>query len=590
MSAVPRNLLVLRVDDDLPIGLPSEPYPVNFANQLPPPFLDPILLETRLGPTLGMKNWASAIGYWKAFQENLTADLIVSDVQFIDPTSPLVALSSGEEPLKTPSGLGHFKLFALMARMRGGPIGVALHTADPQQWQVGAESHDPIIRAMSYMAAHEIGELAALVGDAEDLPQGGAAACWAWLQDRTAKSRNHRDAVPIALRGYRKQLRDAKILPADWAALVSWCGGMVLRCQANPKGLTALTEEDDKGIAILRPDGVRDLISMRSIFADVPLLKHGLDFDYPCLPEECFDLVKSADFDALTPARLPKIGGLVAACDGLHDAYLNASRILEHFPCLDTSPKRLANVGGALGAGKLAIGLALLFLEVRVEYHMVKAWERLYESASWAPETDAFVDEDGEPLRFWLQAVYRRARGDGPIDLDDVAEVLKGKRGLAVSQKSFTAGAIRCVELLKSIGSLSEIPGEGLYEAVGGRAGDLGAGDWNGDVSTLPVPSKPLEPPANFYKKAGFGPAFFTSDGKIRDWAGIRLALSGYNNYSVGVTRIVDDAFSDGAEHAVAFLQSFTAGEAPVWIKELCRTFANDEGWTDARTWAVSFR
>src|SRR4051794_9537526 len=64
MSAPPRNLLVLRVDDDLPNGIPQQPYPVNFANQLPPPFLDPALLGTRQGPTLGMNNWASAVGYW----------------------------------------------------------------------------------------------------------------------------------------------------------------------------------------------------------------------------------------------------------------------------------------------------------------------------------------------------------------------------------------------------------------------------------------------------------------------------------------------------------------------------------------------
>jgi hypothetical protein len=125
---------------------------------------------------------------------------------------------------------------------------------------------------MGYLAAHEAGEIASILGD--DFPDEGFDArlhldyCLEWLRNKSGTV--FELGLKMALRDYRRRLfhlltspekSNVFIRPGHYAELMGWRRQM----ETNP---TPLDAGNDFGIELAFHNGKRDLISIASVFAD----------------------------------------------------------------------------------------------------------------------------------------------------------------------------------------------------------------------------------------------------------------------------------------------------------------------------------
>jgi len=380
---------MLRIDDRLDaLGLKT----AEAADQDSYKYIDlyPVMEIDEQVP--GIRGWKSSLQFWQNISHDSPLDLIVSDVQFQRSGSPM---QEGQDVLRAPLGLTHFKPLAAYVVSRGRPFGFALHTGDHGYWFNTRNSEDDQERLLARLAFHEIGEIAAILKQGETIvdsfklesDEAVLKAANNWFESlffSSGKTLNtFADAQPLSLSNYRRSLSEAYVRPSSWTFLRKWLSGLENKKRKRQKCIL----EEDVGIEFILPDGRIDKIRLRSIFAD---FENGVyDFDLTNLSSACFPIEYDENFNSLTENGFPKIGALLSACGSFSKAYHDAVIQAEHIDLPQslfdrTANKRLfAHDGGTpTSIGKLksteldgmAIGLTILFKYVEIQKWLQDNW------------------------------------------------------------------------------------------------------------------------------------------------------------------------------------------------------------------------
>jgi hypothetical protein len=588
---MPRNLQLLQIDDDL------------LQPRCPSEFIDPVQVGT--AHKYGISDWLASIDFWSQFTENVKIDLVTADIRFTaDKTTPLLYDSSfqrNDESQQSgefliPTGLSHVKPFAAIARAGGRPLGVAIHTADVDGWKARRTSSNIAARIMAYLAAQEIGELAAILGDKLDLADKSKEevleACWSWLSHRTYTTFS--EAWPRALENYRECLvRNAFraesfaqrgetrsgqvkngfviVLPSEWIRLATWCERM------KRAGDGAVLQNDDPGFGFLLRDGSRETISFRSLFADAHLtLPNPVDLKSEALPKECFDLEPRESAFKLDGEMRPQIGAFLMEFKDPAEAYKFAIDALEHFPVEARAPKKLGDMLTVEKCGslvRLARLFAILFQVIRRDRSIVEAWENAYELDAWGITEACFrpeIADSGKPsLR---QIVEQVSEVVGSFHDGFTTEALLESYNLSLrncDQERAGRGTIECcVRVLESLGLVFYREEDKLYDV----------NEWR------PV-SKAIPPVPTVLPEGLIG----ADDVRCQDTGPFLRDVFGYgsptpNDNQIG--RFIGEALGVGTKEGREFLSEFRSGAAPMWIKEICRIYATDNLlWPRAESW-----
>ncbi len=371
----PRKLSVIVLDDS------SNPY-------LPPEGLE---------DAGKIRTWFMALNFWARYKGDALPDLVVADVCFDkDHTSPL-SRPRYAEPNPLPTGLTHLKPLSVLARVGGRVIGIGIYTGNQTLWERLTHSSAPQDQCMGYLAAHELGELAAILGEkslvAEVVETGSLDPLWKWLYNSTGSSVT--EAVKIALSNYRKrlltiaspadgELPQVFVMPDDFAAAMCWCEARA----RNAESPAPIAGEGDHGLTLTYKDGTRDSILISSLFSDVDDLSTRL------LSGHCFDTAPGPagaeeELEEKDRKGQPFIGRFLSRLGTLRAAYDEAVRIVENFPALppesQDGPGKLGDYLTRKGDDPLVAGLVIVFQLARIEKAVFDLWEKYYSSYLWDP-------------------------------------------------------------------------------------------------------------------------------------------------------------------------------------------------------------
>lgn len=413
----PRSLKLLIIDDELRW---------SYRGYQVPSSIEVLELDENLP---GIDSWHAALQFWTDFNYGEVPDLVLADVRFIeDRTSPLSLLFKPNENY-IPTGLSHLKAFAALSRALGKPIGVCARTIDTELWQEQISSSRAENRAMGYLAMHEIGEVAAILGDGKTIlgntkeNQQHINNCYKWLQLNSATE--FEQGLRKAVRDYRRSLfrlltmaetPTIFVRPPHYADLMGWCERM--RREPRP-----LNQDNDIGLELTYHNGRRDIISLASLFADYDrITDKALDHssftsDGSAVPEPW-----TLDDDAR-----PRVGVYLQRLGSLNEACEDAARTVgiyePSYPLPENyQPKTLASIKTDYGFSDLTVGLIVLFQFVRIEQGKVERWEDSFVNDSWDFRNLRFITSpDSEPadnLRRTLQKLLSLIRRLQP-ELDD---------------------------------------------------------------------------------------------------------------------------------------------------------------------------
>lgn len=625
----PRQLRVLRIDDDLTSG--GNPKAPGFRAQRASRHLATVDLDDCGQPKPGIGSWADAMAFWTLQKGAPEVDLVISDVRFDDDTSPLVTGWNLPRGAWLPTGLSHFKAFAALARATGRPLGVGLHTKEPRIWRKLSDEQDPFFRLMANLAAQEIGELAALLGEGAEV-NCDADSCWRWLEDRTFDATEFREAVPYALADFRKKLGACRLLPRDYERMVEWCGSMEAFAAAGSGTAKPLDDGTDRGFPVMFPDGTHQLLSLRSLFADVLLKRPRFQFEREGLPRHCFALQPDDAFYSLDGEGNPKIGALVYQCGEYGRAAMKALEILNRLapePGRNT-PLTLADARRAVDATWLPTALAVLFQDIYREWQLFQAWRPLYQEHEWHPIADSFgprTDDETKTLRSWLKKVSKCVSAGSSISHEDVMAMFEAagfdrndplgleadsdllllddediddedllpeereeedsKDCTQPAKRRGWVGTRRCIDLLTKMGVLELIPGTRRY-GPGSQA-----------FSPVATPPVPKWLPRNFMKLSELGPTVGTEDDRLLNPNAALKRMFGYHRKANGKEdtnsmiqhALVKGLGLSGDSEATSFMEWFRRGAPQIgWVKEACRDYARQLPWDDETGWPESLR
>jgi hypothetical protein len=588
---MPRNLRLLQIDDDL-----FQPRPASeFIEQV----------SAGAENTLGINDWRAAIEFWTGFDAATTVDLVTADIRFTaDKTTPLLfdpAFRRGERSQQSsefliPTGLSHLKPFAAVARAGERPLGIAIHTADVHGWKARLTSSNIPARLMAYLAAHEIGELAAILGHRLDLSgktkEEVLETCWRWLSNHSCGTFS--EAWPRALRNYREYLVShaftaeslvrkgrpgvgelksgfVMVLPDEWTRLAAWCGRM-----KGSKG-GAILGHDDPGFAFLLSNGAQENISLRSIFADAHMsLPEAFDLQSEALPLGCFDLEPKSSPFSLDENGLPQIGAFLMEFRDLAEANRMAVEALDMFPVDERASARLGEVLSAETCGslfRLARLLAILFQIVRRDRSIVESWESAYERDAWdlveARFQSKMMDSGAPSLK---QVVLAVSECVGSFQDGFTAEALLDsfnlRRSAGQRDKASRRTIELCLRILESLGVVFFREEDREYDV--------------NEFSLLSdkIPPVPAMLPDGLVE---------TNDVRSQDTGPFLRDVFGYggmnpNDNQIG--RFVAEALGVETRQGREFLGDFRDGAAPTWIKEICRAFAKSRlVWSNVDSW-----
>lgn len=374
----------------------------------------------------GIDSWHAALQFWTMFNPGEVPDLVVADVRFIDDQSSPLSLLFDPKENYIPTGLSHLKPFAALSRVLGKPIGVCARTIDDKLWRQQISSSRPENRAMGYLAMHEIGELAAILGDGKairgdtDEKQQHINNCDKWLQQNSATE--FEQGLRKAVRDYRRSLfrlltttqtPSLFVRPPHYAELVGWCERM--RKVPHP-----LDSQHDIGLELTYYNGYRDIISLASLFGDYDRIADK------ALDPESFATAGPVDPEpwALDDDARPRIGTYLQRLGSLNEAVDTAAqafRIYEaSFPLPENyEPKSLAALKTEYGYSDLTVGLIVLFQFVRLEQRKVEQWEDRFVHERWDTKNLRFISsanrDPGDSLLRMLQKLVNLIR---KLDLD----------------------------------------------------------------------------------------------------------------------------------------------------------------------------
>jgi len=577
-----RNLRLLQIDDDL------------FQPRQATEFIESVSVGS--ASRHGINDWQSAIEFWNQFDEGTTIDLITADIRFTaDRTTPLLfdpAFRRGEGSHPSgefliPTGLNHLKPFAAVARAGGRPLGIAIHTADVHGWKARLTSSDIAGRLMAYLAAHEVGEVAAILGHqldfADKTNEEVLEACWSWLSNNTCGTFG--EAWPQALKSYREHLVThsfkakslahkggsrvgglgsgfVMVLPNDWTRLAAWCERMKYS-QGD-----AVLGNNDPGFAFLLSNGSRERISFSSLFSDAHMaLPASIDLRSDPLPSNCFELESKDSPSSLDEMGHPQIGAFLMEFRDAAEAYRMAVEALGMFPVDERASMKLGDVLAADKCGslfRLARLFAILFQLIRKDRSIVESWEGAYERDEWdlaqarfrseaiatnEPSLKKVVLGVSECIRsfkdgFSVEAVLERFHLSGRLD-----------RRKETSRKTIELS----LRILESLGVV-------FYREE----------DREFDVNEL-RPLSEMIPPVPAMLPEGL---IEQSDVRSQEAGPFLRDVFGYggptpNDNQIG--RFVAEALGLETRMGREFLSSFRDGTAPMWIREICREYATSK-------------
>lgn len=586
----PRRLTVLWIDDRIPRTghVPDSP---NEEPGSPPRGLELFRFEVDGVSHNGIYDWLSALRFWQHYAGTRPIDLIAADVRFdFDGTSPIPAMGG---PRDIPTGLSHLKPFAAIASAAGMPLGIGIHTADPALWRRLATTGGAADKAMGLLAAHEIGEVAAILGRADGLselpPEARVQWCWDWLEEHAVFK--FQDACRAAVRDYRERIvRSARVggamppkllvMPSRWMVLAEWCEAM--RKAPAPMG------PEGVGVPFTLADGTEDAVWMRSIFSDVT----AVNIEKNALPARSYEFPASGagEGDAVGPAAgeepwtldgdgLPRIGAFVHALGDVHDIVELAWNALAAFPVRlgDPGEGRLAHslvdVLGDKGNQKLARGLAVLFQILRRDYINQDEWAHAIRDYAWDHRKVRFLPRRAEGDSLWDRLVQLLVLMRGREDSFYLEEAFGGAKWADDSIPDPIPGWMRWhVEQLVAAGVLAPAD-DGAYRLVRKRL--------------TKAPPFPLAlPAADFFVGQDLAKYLMQSLGFSKAYG------PGRSDGFAGHTRCVAGTFGAEAKESPAdFIKAFVDGRAPMWLKLICRdVVATKLNWSDRESWPVSIR
>jgi hypothetical protein len=433
---------------------------------------------------------------------------------------------------------------------------------------------------MAALAAHEIGELAAILGnriEGETLAE-RMRSCWLWLKER---ARDRFDpALYVAMADYRRRLIKATcadrngvdrglppvlVLPQNWAELVSWAA------QRSRDGSPAPIPPD-LGVQLLYANGGRDHIRLASLFGEV----NGITSRR--LPARCFSLPEPGADSApweLDDSGNPKIGAFLQAIGSPTRIAEQAARLVERFSILrheeDTIYENLIDAAKDLPNRDLTLGLAVLFQVLKWEHARYQAWHKGLEAKGWIPHERRLDESDDRmSLGDFLRTLARFSRHFfcEPFLRADVFESC-GRFGLR-ERDADTGWARWHFDLLVEAGLLTHDSKDDIYTSVGGPF----------DLFLVPIPAKlpdgfeddPGERMGTLRDTLGFGKRFGPGRSDNDNAVGIRLAVAFCESKDP----------HDGRE----FLENLRNGSGPPWLLEILRHhLVTVLDWKETRTW-----
>jgi hypothetical protein len=592
---MPRNLRLLQIDDDL----------------LQPRQATEFIESVSIGGERkhGINDWQSAIEFWTQYDESTIVDLITADIRFTaDRTTPLLfdptfRKGEGTQPsgeFLIPTGLSHLKPFAAVSRAGGRPLGIAIHTADVHGWKTRLTSSNIPGRLMAYLAAHEVGEVAAILGHplevVDKTNEGVLEACWGWLSNHTCGTFG--EAWPRALRSYREHLVShafkakallqrgsagggdlgsgfVMVLPNEWTRLAAWCE----RMQHSQDD--AVLGHNDPGFAFLLSNRSRERISFRSLFADSHMcLPASTDLQSDPLPSRCFELESGNSSCALDETGYPKIGAFLMEFRDPAEAYRMALEALDSFPVDAKASLKLGEVLTAEKCGslfRLARLFAILFQLVRRDRSIVESWEGAYERDGWDLAEARFRPEAmAADIPSLKQVVLAVSECVGGFEDGMTAEAVLESYQLSVRTNPRESSREKCgrktIELsLRILESLGVV----FFREE----------DREFDVNEL-RPLSNIIPPVPAVLPDGL---IEESDVRSQEAGPFLRDVFGYggappNDNQIG--RFIAEALGLETKMGREFLADFRDGTAPTWIKEICREYVTSKLlWPRSDSW-----
>jgi hypothetical protein len=600
----PRRLEVIFIDDAPAASKdvdPTQPRP-----HVPP--------DSVKGFSRSISSWKGAVEFWAGYSGDAFPDLVVADIRFDrDYTSPLSRVALTKEN-NLPTGLSHVKPFAAVARATGRVVSVSIYTGQRKLWSRLANSVHPVDQCMGLLAAHEIGELAAILGEeitaAAASEENSLKSLWEWLEGKTGTV--YEEALKIAIRNYRKrllllvnpsdnELPSVFVMPSDYTAALTWCEG----AKENPPLLDAT---NDPGIVLTYKDGTRDSIYLSSIFGD------ALDITTRRLKPPCF-AVSSGEND-IDPAELdyrgdPQIGAFIAQLGKLQSVYEEAVRKVHVFPYLPDQAKesgaKLRDVVPGEGDGHLVRGLVVVFQLIRIEQYVFHAWEERYKSNPWDAQAGAWASDLYDQEKSLRKALHR---------LLNLIHSLPRRDPKSPVPETFSRDEFLSEVCGRGIyGGVGELTGEG-FEWVAELSEDDADEDWFRWHFERLVDAGILDHTARdeyimVSSETSFGtppvPKSFPNSKSVSEALGLPVEelgstmrmqwLRGSLGYSADshiLFRMLYRAFTQhGAETPAGqeklgrdFYAQLVAGRVPGWMLSLCQQYARYElRWRSRRTW-----
>lgn len=583
----PRPLVLLRIDDRTPARAPRIPSSVSGNVDRPPRGVALSQYGPPERPFVAINRWSNALRFWAEYDGRRRPDLIVGDVRFdADDSTPLNFYSATSD---VPTGLSHLKPFAAVARAVGMPIGIGIHTADPGLFERLAGGHSAD-RRMGLLAAHDIGELAAILGEPLSLdnrtPEELLDACWAWLLRRTEV--DFTAAFGKAVEDYRRrllvfasqtatssaQLSSLYVGPADWVRLAKWCERM--------RALPVPLDKDDPGLPLCSGDGLKDCVSLRSIYADAG----GGDIGAVALPSECFALESSDEPWALDENRLPRIGALVQA---LHHSVVAASEraieVVRHFQVTLEPGERLAtslvDLLPSADVHALERTLVVFYQLVWMYHENWCQWKDYSTDAHWRPDTQTFGASGYPTLAVTLKRIARLMSGSDWFYPNDIASEADGRgHDIGLARAGEQALDWHC-QLMAEAGMLERStlrdPGgrhRHMYRCTGEQLLHVPFPDAlpNGATTIKLSPKKFLKETLGFSRE--YGPNAVDADRTLA-----RCIAEGL------------DLEADSTRKVTEFIEQFHEGRGPIWLVRICQDYAQHVlRWTDRATWPRALR
>jgi len=574
----PRNLRLLPIDD----GLLT---PTMVASR------KPNHVDYMSAHAQAISKWSDALSLWSNADLNLEADLITTDVLGeLDSSTPLSRiLGFPGHPLPIPTMLMHVLPFAALARRAGKPMGIGLHTIRPQMWSEAWQAN----HAMGALAAHVIGELAAILGD--NCWRGNVndtvSECWRWLEAH--READFPPAFCMALKDFRRRLvmaADAKdgpprviVMPQDFAQLMAWVEKQ--HDQPVPIGT-------DIGLPLVYADGHHDHIRLASLFGE------NNDIDIRQLPAACFE---SDDYAAeegtgngpwcLDDDGRPQIGRFLRRFGFMAIVWKAACDLVEQFPTHLEEGERLHHTLAATAANmphrNMVCGLAILFQAVRWEFWKYQCWQEHLGDQGWKPKDLRFDRDDASRYRlgdlleqlvsfiphhsdFYPGGVLEGRNWPNPRDL--FQEVNPDAHWVRWHfDQLVAAGVLKKTEENQYCLRKALKPGQPLKL----------------ELSELPVPS-PL-PPGFEWSSPGVV-------GFLRDSFGFGGSFGpNASDDDNAIGRMLAAAFCPAGqkkpEDGRTFLKQVLDGHSPAWLLVLLQAFAREQlAWDEEITWPMWLR